>query len=113
MGKVKKLYCPIHDRWFDPREGLCPLCEVEEDAQTDSLNNPINDEENESFEPEFLLIQPVSFEGQVLDSEDLRLYQEQALRNIEEVHKRIKRFRFINALSIIIFMALLIILFLI
>ncbi len=113
MVKVKKLYCPIHDRWFDPRTGLCPLCESEEEARVDYSNNPMLGEEDEPIEPEFLLIQPVSFEGQVLDSDDIRLYREQALRNIEEVQKRIKRFRFVNALSIIIFMALLIILFLI
>ncbi len=113
MVKVKKLYCPIHDRWFDPREGLCPLCEMEAHSRIDLSSNPVSEEEIDLAEPEFLFIQPPSFEGQILDSDDIRLYREQALKNIESVQKRIRRFRVVNAVSLIIFMILLIILFLI
>ena len=111
MGRVKKLYCQLHDRWFDPRKGMCPLCEMEEHDEEVFSNTDTAGEELEPLDTEFIFVQPVNIEGQILDSEDVKLYREQALKNIEEVHKRIKLFRLINTISIIIFMILLFILF--
>ena len=108
MTKVKKLYCAIHQRWYDPSKGPCPLCEKGVPGV------PVVDNSKAQLPPqfppqnmpgEFFAIPLDSPDNIIMDPDSLKHYQEEMRRRAEETYKRIRLFRIINILSAVAFIA--------
>lgn len=111
MVKSKRLFCQVHEKWYDPSKGMCPLCEKEEYNGEDFFNDNISSGEADLIDTEFVFMSPETFEGQILDPDSIKIYREQILRSAEEAYNRIKWFRIVNIISMIIFIAIIFLLF--
>ncbi|MHA1409935.1 MAG: hypothetical protein ACTSQY_06465 [Candidatus Odinarchaeia archaeon] len=103
MTKVKKLYCAIHQRWYNPEKGPCPQCEKGEPGipVTDSLGHsgdlPLEPQANVYYLP------ADSMDGLPLDPEQMQIYQEELRRRRAEALKRMRMVRIFNLIMFIIF----------
>ncbi|MHA1239064.1 MAG: hypothetical protein ACTSSJ_07530 [Candidatus Odinarchaeia archaeon] len=92
MTRVKKLYCPIHDRWFNPAKGLCPECEKSEKIAIREANV-------ESFQ-----YPPATLHIWDVDERDSSFRQINTFMELDadEAYRRIRLFRMINIISMIL-----------
>ncbi|MHA1754441.1 MAG: hypothetical protein ACTSYR_02875 [Candidatus Odinarchaeia archaeon] len=113
MTRVKKLYCAVHQKWYDPTKGPCPLCEKGEPGVPvldTSSRDPITPLD---MKTEFYAIPLESPDNLIMDQDTFRVYQEQLRKRAEETYRRIRLFRIINFIAALIFIIVFFILILI
>jgi hypothetical protein len=103
MTKVKKLYCAIHQKWYNPSKGPCPLCESGQPGV--SLEGDIGPSYDipKEMQSNIFYIPTDAPEGMAIDPETIKLYQEQVKRSYEDTYRRIRLFRILNVIISIIF----------